>query len=243
MTSLSDGLTQNFFAKFKGWALRPGDADYDVSRSLWNGAIERRPAVIARCKDSEQVAQAVHFARTSGLEIAVRGGGHNYAGNASCDGGLMIHLGDMKEVVVDPPARRVKCGGGATWGDVDAATQTHGLATPGGIISHTGVAGLALGGGIGWLTEAAGLSCDNLLGAEVVTAEGRIVRPSPNENPDLFWSLTGGGGNFGVVTAFEFALHPVGPMVNLGLVFTGLDNGADALKFCREYVDQLPDDA
>lgn len=243
MTTLSDGLTQNFSTKFKGRALRPGDADYDLSRSLWNGAIERRPAVIARCKDSEQVSQAVQFARTSGLEIAVRGGGHNYAGNASCDGGVMIHLGDMKEVAVDPAARRVKCGGGATWGDVDAATQAHGLATPGGIISHTGVAGLALGGGIGWLTEAAGLSCDNLLAAEVVTAEGRIVRASPNENPDLFWGLTGGGGNFGVVTEFEFALHPVGPMVNLGLLFAGLDNGADALKFCREYVDQLPDDA
>ena len=243
MTTLSDGLTQNFFAKFKGRALRPGDADYDSSRSLWDGAIDRKPAVVARCADSEQVGQAVRFARAGGLEIAVRGGGHNYAGNASCDGGLMIHLGDMKEVVVDPGARRVKCGGGATWGDVDEATQTHGLATPGGIISHTGVAGLALGGGIGWLTEAAGLSCDNLLAAEVVTAEGQIVRASPNENADLFWGLTGGGGNFGVVTEFEFALHPMGPLVNLGLFFAGLDDGTDALKFCREYVDQLPEDA
>ena len=242
MTTLSDGLTQNFSTKFKGRALRPGDADYDLSRRLWNGAIERRPAVIARCKDSEQVSQAVQFARTSGLEIAVRGGGHNYAGNASCDGGVMIHLGDMKEVAVDPAARRVKCGGGATWGDVDAATQAHGLATPGGIISHTGVAGLALGGGIGWLTEAAGLSCDNLLAAEVVTAEGRIVRASPNENPDLFWGLTGGGGNFGVVTAFEFRLHPVGTVLG-GMVLHPLAHASEMLRFYRDFCATLPDEA
>ena len=155
----------------------------------------------------------------------------------------MIHLGDMNRVAVDPEARRVTCGGGATWGDVDAATQQHGLATPGGVISHTGVAGLALGGGVGWLTKAAGLSCDNLLGAEVVTADGRIVRASAKENPDLFWALTGGGGNFGIVTSFDFALHPVGPLVQLGLFFAALENGTEALKFCREYVDQLPDNA
>ena len=152
-----------FAARFKGRALKPGDAEYDASRALWNGAIDRKPAIVARCSTAEEVAEAVRFARASGLEIAVRGGGHNYAGNAACDGGMMIHLGDMNRVAVDPEARRVTCGGGATWGDVDAATQQHGLATPGGVISHTGVAGLALGGGVGWLTKAAGLSCDSIL--------------------------------------------------------------------------------
>ena len=243
MTTLSDVRAQAFIAKFRGRALRPGDADYDSSRSLWNGAIDRKPAVIARCSDAAQVAEAVRFARASGFEIAVRGGGHNYAGNAACDGGMMIHLGEMNRVAVDPAARRVTCGGGATWGDVDAATQAHGLATPGGIISHTGVAGLALGGGVGWLTKAGGLSCDNLLAADVVTADGRTVRASPRENPDLFWGLTGGGGNFGIVTSFEFALHPVGPIVQLGLFFTGLETGTEALRFCRDYVESLPDNA
>ena len=243
MTAMSDARTQDFVAKFKGRALRPGDADYDASRALWNGVIDRKPAMIARCSNAEQVADAVRFARASGLEIAVRGGGHNYAGNAACDDGMMIHLGDMKSVSVDSANRRATCGGGATWGDVDAATQQHGLATPGGIISHTGVAGLTLGGGIGWLTKLAGLSCDNLLSAEVVAADGRIVRAAPDENPDLFWALTGGAGNFGVVTAFEFSLHPVGPIVQLGLFFTGLENGTEALRFCRDFVDELPNDA
>ena len=243
MTTLSDTGARDFAAKFKGRALRPGDPEYDSSRALWNGAIDRKPAIVARCSTAEEVAEAVRFARASGLEIAVRGGGHNYAGNAACDGGMMIHLGDMNRVAVGPKARRVTCGGGATWGDVDAATQAHGLATPAGIISHTGVAGLALGGGVGWLTKAAGLSCDNLLGAEVVTADGRIVRASDKENPDLFWALTGGGGNFGIVTSFDFALHPVGPLVQLGLFFAALEKGTEALRFSRDYVDSLPDNA
>jgi FAD/FMN-containing dehydrogenase len=243
---MTQGATQNaaaFVARFNGRALRPGDPEYDSSRALWNGAINRKPAIVARCSTAEEVAEAVRFARASGLEIAVRGGGHNYAGNAACDGGVMIHLGNMSRVSCDPEARRVTCGGGATWGDVDGATQRHGLATPGGIISHTGVAGLALGGGVGWLTKAAGLSCDNLVGAEVVTADGRIVRASDKENPDLFWALSGGGGNFGIVTSFDFALHRVGPMVQMGLFFTPLEKGTDALRFCRDYVESLPDNA
>ncbi|HEY1453817.1 MAG TPA: FAD-binding oxidoreductase [Roseiarcus sp.] len=234
---------KGFVSTFKGKALTAGDPEYDSSRAVWNGAIDRKPAVIARCADAQQAASAVRFARKGGLEISVRGGGHNYAGTAVGDGGLMVHLGAMNQVSVDTAARRVRCGGGATWGDLDAATQSHGLATPGGIISHTGVAGLALGGGIGWLTKKAGLSCDNLLAAEVVTADGRIVQASRDANPDLLWALKGGGGNFGIATSFEFALHPVGPMVQLALLFVGLESGAPALRLVQEQIDALPDDA
>jgi FAD/FMN-containing dehydrogenase len=154
----------------------------------------------------------------------------------------MVHLGAMNEVSVDPVARQVSCGGGATWANVDAAAQPHGLATPGGIISHTGVAGLTLGGGIGWLTKIAGLTCDNLMAAEVVTADGRVVQASPDSNPDLFWALKGGGGNFGIVTSFDFALHPVGPMVQLALLLAPLESGASALRFAQDHIDALPED-
>ena len=232
----------DFRGSFGGLTLVPGDADYDRHRAVWNGAIDRKPAVIACCGTADQVVAAVRFGRAAGLPIAVRGGGHNYAGHAVCDDGLMIHLGGMNGVRVDPVARRAWCGGGATWADVDAATQAHGLATPGGFISHTGIAGLTLGGGIGWLTRMAGLSCDNLVAAEVVTADAQIVRASADENPELLWALRGGGGNFGVVTSFEFALHPVGPMVNLGLFFYGLDTGAAALRYARDQVEALPPD-
>ncbi len=232
-----------FKAGFSGQVLTVEHSDYDRMRAVWNGAIDRSPAVIACCSTAEQVADAVRFGRASGLEIAVRGGGHNYAGHAVCEGGLMIHLGAMNGVTVDPAARRAVCGGGATWADVDAATQQHGLATPGGFISHTGIAGLTLGGGIGWLTKKAGLSCDNLVAAEVVTADSRIVRASKDEHADLFWALRGGGGNFGIVTSFEFALHPVGPIVNLGLFFFGLENGPAALRFARQFIDTLPQEA
>jgi FAD/FMN-containing dehydrogenase len=233
----------NFAASFGGEALTASHVDYDRSRSVWNGAIDRRPALIAQCTHAAHVAEAIAFARRNGLEIAVRGGGHNYAGHAVCDGGMMVHLGAMNRVEVDPSTRRAKCGGGATWGDFDAATQAHGLATTGGFISHTGVAGLALGGGIGWLSKKAGLTSDNLVAAEVVLADSRVVRASASEHPDLFWALKGGGGNFGVVTSFEFALHPVGPMVNLGLLFWGLDRGSDALALSRDVIPSLPDDA
>ena len=243
MTHQTDAGIEAFRAGFGGQALTPGHPDYDRSRAIWNGAIDRKPALIACCTTAEQVAEAIRFARGSGLEIAVRGGGHSYAGNSVNDGGLMIHLGAMNGVVVDPAARRAVCGGGATWADVDAATQQHGLATPGGFISHTGIAGLTLGGGIGWLTKKAGLSCDNLVAAQMVTADSRIVRASKDENPELFWALRGGGGNFGVVTSFEFALHPVGPLVNLGLFFFGLENGPQALRFARDFQATLPPEA
>jgi len=232
-----------FCATFGGQVLTSSDSEYDNARSVWNGAIDRKPAVIARCVSAAQVAEAVRFARSRELEIAVRGGGHNYAGHAVCDGGMMIHLGAMNGVTVDPAARRAVCGGGATWADVDTATQPHGLATPGGFISHTGIAGLALGGGIGWLTKKAGLTCDNLVAAEVVTADSRIVRAAKDEHADLFWALCGGGGNFGIVTSFDFALHPIGPMVNIALFFWGLENGAEALRYSRDFIKTLPDDA
>ncbi len=231
---------ETFGARFTGRTILPSDADYDVSRSIWNGAIDRRPAVIASCTTPAQVADAIRFARGAGLELSVRGGGHNYAGHAVSDGGVMIHLGRMNQVSVDLTTRRAICGGGATWADVDAATQLHGLATPGGFISHTGIGGLTLGGGIGWLTKEAGLSSDNLVSAELVTADGRVLRVSRSENPELHWALRGGGGNFGVVTSFEFELYPVGPEVNFGFFFFGLDRGAEALTFANEYIKTLP---
>ena len=238
-----DGATiLDFKTALEGDVLQPKDAGYDAARAVWNGAIDRRPAVIARCVSAADVARAIGFARTHGLEVAVRGGGHNYAGFAVCEGGLMLDLSRMNRVTVDPEARRAVCGGGATWADVDAATQAHGLATVGGFVSHTGIGGLTLGGGIGWLSRKAGLSADNLLAAEVVTADGQILRVSPEAHADLYWALRGGGGNFGVVTAFEFRLHPVGPTVHLGLFFWGVDRGREALRFSRDVVATLPAD-
>jgi FAD/FMN-containing dehydrogenase len=243
MAPQASARIDTFRAKFGGKALVPGDSDYDAARSVWNGAVDRRPALIACCISAADVADAIRFARDGGFEIAVRGGGHNYAGHAVCDGGVMIHLGAMNTVRVDPAARRAVCGGGTTWGDIDAATQQHALATTGGFISHTGIAGLTLGGGIGWLTKQAGLSCDNLVAAEVVTADSRIMRVSDDEHPELLWALRGGGGNFGIVTSFEYALRPVGPTVNLALLFWELERGSDALRLARETIPKLPGDA
>jgi FAD/FMN-containing dehydrogenase len=226
---------------FAGKLISPADADYAQACSVWNGDIKRRPALIARCSSAAGVAAAIGFAKAHGLEISVRGGGHNYAGFAIVDDGLMIDLSEMKSVRVDAANRRAVCGGGATWGDVDAATQEHALAVPGGFISHTGIGGLTLGGGIGWLTNRAGLSADSIDAAEVVTADGRIVRASAGENADLHWALKGGGGNFGVVTSFEYRLHPVGPMVHLAVFFWSLDKGKEALRFCRDFVNALPE--
>jgi FAD/FMN-containing dehydrogenase len=220
----------------------PGEAGYDEAVNIWNGAVTRRPAVVASCASSSDVATAVRFATSNGLEISVRGGGHNYAGFALCDGGLMIDLTPLKAVHVDAGARRAICGGGTTWGELDAATQAEGLAVPGGFISRTGVAGLTLGGGLGWLSRLAGLSSDNLVGAEVVLADGRVLKASATDNADLFWAIRGGGGNFGIVTEFEFALHPVGPMINLGLYFFRPDQGGDLFRFAREFVRNLPDE-
>jgi FAD/FMN-containing dehydrogenase len=221
----------------------PGDAGYDEAVAIWNGAIARRPSVVVRCASADAVSAAIGHARSSGLEVSVRGGGHNYSGNALTDGGLMIDLTPMKTITVDLGAKRARCGGGTTWGELDAATQEHGLAVTGGFISKTGVAGLTLGGGIGWLSRKIGLSCDNLVGAEIVTADGQIRRISADNEPDLFWAIRGGGGNFGVVTDFEFALAEVGPMLNLGLFLFKPEDGGDMMRFAREYVRTLPDDS
>jgi hypothetical protein len=227
-------------ARMDGRVLMPADGEYDEARKVWNAAIDRRPAVIVQCRSADDVSAAVIFAVQHGLEIAVRGGAHSTPGKSVVDDGLMIDLSPMDSVAVDPAARRALVGGGALLDKLIAAAQEHGLATPVGLIGHTGVAGLTLGGGMGWLTRKYGLSIDNLVSAEVVTADGRIVRTSEEDNSDLFWAIRGGGGNFGVVTEFEFALHPVGPMVQVGLVFWGLDRGKEALRVARDVCGSLP---
>jgi len=216
------------------------DADHVA---IWNGDIDRRPAVIARCASPADVAEALAHAQRHGLEIAVRGGGHGFSGSAVCEGGMMIDLSPMNEVQVDPDRALARVGGGATLADLDAATQEHGLAVTGGVVSHTGVGGLTLGGGMGWLVGKLGLTIDNLESAEVVLADGRCVRASATEHPDLFWALRGGGGNFGVVTEFEFRLSPVGPEVHLAMLFWGLEQGREGLRAARDTVAGLPDDA
>jgi FAD/FMN-containing dehydrogenase len=227
---------------FRGRLITADHTDYDTARAVWNGAVDRRPRLIARCSGTADVAAAVRYARDHDLEIAVRGGGHNVAGTAVCDDGIVIDLSAMRAVWVDPASRTARVQGGALWGDVDHETQAHGLATTGGIVGHTGVGGLTLGGGIGFLMRKHGLAVDNLLAAEVVTADGGIVRASADEHPDLFWALRGGGGNFGVVTTFRFALHPVGPTVMAGPVFWAADDTVDVLRFYRDFSAVAPDE-
>ncbi len=221
-------------AALSGHLIEPGDSGYDQARRVWNGMIDRRPAAIARCATVTDVVTCMEFARTCDMTVAIRGGGHNVAGNAVCDGGLVIDLSLMKEIVVDAPQRRVRAGGGVVWGELDEATQRHGLATTGGLMSTTGIAGFTLGGGLGNLMRSDGLACDNLLSAEVVTADGRELMVSGAENSDLFWALRGGGGNFGVVTELQFQLHPVGPILVAGSVAHPLSAARDALRFYRE---------
>jgi FAD/FMN-containing dehydrogenase len=223
-----------------GVVLRPGDPGYDEARSVWNGDIDRRPAVIVRCTGPDDVAAALRYAQDAGFEVAVRGGGHGYWGAAVREGGLMVDLSPIRHVVVDPVARRARVGGGATLGELDAATQEHGLAVPAGTVSHTGVGGLTLGGGWGWLSRVYGFTIDNLESAQVVLADGRCVRASATEHPDLFWALRGGGGNFGVVTEFEFRLHEVGPLVQFAMLFVEQDRAAQALRISRDLIDGLP---
>jgi FAD/FMN-containing dehydrogenase len=229
-------------AAMDGPVILPGDAEFDDRRRVWNGGVDRSPSVIARCTSAADVATGVRFAREHGLEISVRGGAHNPAGTAVCDDGLMIDLSLLSSIQVDPAARRARVGGGALLADLDAATQAHGLAVPAGAVSHTGVGGLTLGGGMGWLTRQFGLSIDNLASAEVVTAAGQVLRAAEDSHPGLFWALRGGGGNFGVVSSFEFRLHEVDPTVQVGLFFWGLDQGPEALRLAREITAAMPPD-
>jgi len=226
----------------RGSLLSPGSPGYDEARTIWNAMIDRRPALIARCTSPADVALTVRFAREHDLLLAVRGGGHNIAGNAVCEAGLLIDLSEMKGVQVDPNARTARVGGGATLADFDREAQAFGLATPLGVNSTTGVAGLTLGGGFGWLSRKLGLTIDNLLSAEVVTASGEVVRASNQDNPDLFWAIRGGGGNFGVVTSFEFRLHPIGPEVLSGLIVHPLDAARDVLRFYRDFMPDTPEE-
>jgi len=242
MPALSDAELSAFRSRFTGETLTVGEPGYDDARRVWNGEIDRYPAVVARCSTAAEVSAAITFATQAGLEISVRGGGHNYAGTAVCQDGVMIDLTPMQTVSVDAQAQRARCGGGTTWGQLDGAAQEHGLAVPGGFVSRTGIGGLTLGGGMGWLTNRLGLSCDNLVGAEVVLADGRVVTASATENADLFWALRGGGGNFGVVTTFEFQLHPVGPLCQLGLFLWSADQGVAALRLGRDTAARLPAD-
>src|SRR5882757_5283993 len=224
----------------RGQLVSPGSPDYDQAREVWNADIDRHPALIILCESPFDVASGLKFAQNHGLEVAVRGGGHSPGGDCTVEHGLVIDLRRMNRVSVDPVARRARAGGGALLADLDGATQQHGLAVPAGLISHTGVGGLTLGGGMGWLTRLGGLSIDNLVSAQIVTADGHIRRASADEHPDLFWAIRGGGGNFGVVTEFEFRLHEVGPTVQLGFLFWGLDQGAEVLRLAREVIPELP---
>ena len=236
------GVIDALRTEMSGPVIGTRDPDYNEARRVWNGAIDRHPAMIARCASSGDVSAAVKFAVANDLEIAVRAGAHSTWGASVADDGLMIDLSQLNGVTVDPTTKRARAGGGALLRDLDAATQAHGLAVPAGIVSHTGVAGLTLGGGMGWLTRKGGLAIDNLESAEVVTADGEIRRASAAENPDLFWAIRGGGGNFGIVTEFEFRLHEVGPLVQFGLLFWGLDDGPDVLRVAREVTANMPPD-
>jgi FAD/FMN-containing dehydrogenase len=235
-------LRQSFTAGFSGDAIPAGSPGYEAARAVWNGSVDLHPAVIAQCRTTADVVAAVRLAREAGVPLAVRGGGHSVSGASSCDGGVVVDLSTMRGVTVDAVRRVAVVEGGATWADVDAATGVHGLATTGGLISTTGVAGLTLGGGLGWLQRRYGLSCDNLRGAEVVTADGHVIPTSGSERPELLWGLRGGGGNFGVVTSFEFDLHPVSTILG-GLLMFPLDRGVEVLTTFREWAPDAPDDA
>ncbi len=228
--------------RFRGALLRSGEEGYGEARHIWNGAIDQRPVLIARCVGTDDVVEAVRFARERDLPVSVRGGGHAVAGHAVCDGGLMIDLSLMKSVRVDPQARTARAAGGLLWSELDGATQQFGLATTGGIISHTGVAGLTLGGGLGHLMRKHGLTVDNLLSVDLVTADAEQVRVDAESEPDLFWGLRGGGGNFGIATALEYRLHPVGPLVLGGPIFWPIADAPQVLRFLRDFAPVAPDE-
>jgi FAD binding domain/Berberine and berberine like len=237
----ADGLT-DLADRFGGRLVQPEDREYDEIRRVHNGLVDRKPALIAQCHRTADIVDAVRLARSLGLEVAVRGGGHNVAGRATIDRGLMIDLSPMKGIHVDPVTRTARAEAGVTWGEYNRATQAHGLASTGGVVSSTGIAGLTLGGGFGWLHGRYGLAVDNLVSVELVTADGRILTASEREHPDLFWALRGGGGNFGVAASFEFRVHPVGPTITGGLVNHPLSRARDVLRFYREVTASAPDE-
>ena len=226
---------------FRGEVLRPGDLGYDEQRRVWNGSIDRHPALIARCTGVADIRAALRFARTQDLVVAVRGGGHSFPGLSVCDDGMLVDLGPMKGIRVDPEARTARVQAGVLLGELDREAQEFGLAVPSGIVTHTGVAGLTLGGGLGWVMRKYGLTIDQLLSVDLVTADGDLVRASEDENADLFWGVRGGGGNFGIVTEFEFRLNPVGPHVMAGPVFWSMDDAPRVLRFYREWIAGSPD--
>lgn len=241
-TVLDEATIQEFKVSLRGELIRPGDEVYDTARKIWNGMIDKHPALIARCTGVADVISAVNFARINELLVAVRGGGHNVAGNAVCDGGIVIDFSRMKGMRVDPTTHTARAQAGLVWGDFNHETQAFGLATTGGFISTTGIAGLTLGGGVGWLMRKYGLTCDNLLSVDVVTADGQLLTASKTENADLFWGLRGGGGNFGIATSFEYQLYPVGPMVLAGIVVHPASKAKEVLKFYQEYTATVPDE-
>ena len=239
--SIADAVIE-LASKFSGQLLQPTDAGYEDARKVHNGLVNKHPALIAQCRGVADVIDAVNLARKLDLEVAVRGGGHNVAGRATVDGGLMIDLMPMKGIHVDPDARTARAQGGVTWAELNRETQLHGLAVTGGVVSTTGIAGLTLGGGLGWLMGKYGLALDNLRSVEIVTAEGKVLRTSKDEQPDLFWAVRGGGGNFGVATSFEYGLHSVGPTITGGLIAHPFDRARDVLKFVRDFAAKLPDE-
>jgi len=235
-------VAQGLADSLRGRLLRCGEGGYEEARKVWNGMIDRRPALIARCAGPADVVAAVRFARTHRLLLSVKGGGHNITGNAVCEGGLMIDLSPMKSVRVDPAGHTARAEAGLTWGEYNRETQAFGLASTGGVVSTTGIAGLTLGGGLGWLMGKHGLSCDNLISADLVTAEGELLSASAERHPELFWGLRGGGGNFGVVTSFEYKLHPVGPVL-AGMVLHPMAKAKEVLRFYRDFARNCPDEA
>jgi hypothetical protein len=242
LATVDDASLQDLRASFRGPLIRPAEADYDERRRVWNGSIDRHPALIARCTGVADVLAAVRFARKHELLTAVRGGGHSFPGHSTCDGGIVIDLSPMKGARIDPEGRTARAQAGLLLGELDHETQPFGLAVPAGIVTHTGIAGLTLGGGTGWIQRKYGLTIDNLLSVDLVTADGQFVRASERENPDLFWGVRGGGGNFGIVTEFEYRLSPLGPQVLAGPLFWPMEQAPGVLRFYREWIAGCPDD-
>jgi len=239
---IDDGALDDLRGRLSGRVFLPGDAGYDDAREIFNVMHDKRPALVARCASTDDVVACVDVARRNGVLVAVRSGGHSVAGNSTCESGMVVDLAGLRRVEVDPEARTARAGGGVLWGDFDAATQQHGLHTPGGRMSRTGIGGFTTGGGYGWTSSKYGLTCDNLISTEVVLADGNVVRASADENTELFWGLCGGGGNFGIVTEFEFRLHALGPIVLAGLALWPVDRAREVMSAWRDIVDEAPDE-